>query len=468
VSPLALLVDRVRSRSSASLGPKPADGGRAVLQPDEDVRARDRLAVARARTQRRYVSLFFYLVGPGIIVMLAENDGPSMLSYATTGATYGIGFFIPFIVVTFAMAFVVQELTARLAIATNCGHARLIYERYGPFWGRFALGDLVIGNALTLVAEFIAICAGARYFGIPPLVAVAVTFAIVVAAFALGRYRLWERVVIGLALGNCIFIPAAFFAHADPHAVIGSFGTLGSPPINGQGAMFLTLCMANIGATVTPWMIFFQQSAVVDKGLTRADLPQARVDTALGAAIAATAAIATVVAASPLFAHHVDPAKLSSGADFASALQPYLGNVGATLFALGMIEAGLVAIMTISTSSAYAIGDVSHRGASLNLDFAHARLFYLTGLVSVAIAAAVVLIPGAPLLAITLTVNVIATLLMPPALLFLLLLVNDRELVGVLANSRLQNVAVTTVIVLVAGVGAAYGLMTAFPGLMPQ
>jgi Mn2+/Fe2+ NRAMP family transporter len=267
--------------------------------------------------------------------------------------------------------------------------------------GRFALGDLVIGNALTLVAEFIAICAGARYFGIPPLVAVAATFAIVVAAFALGRYRLWERVVIGLALGNCVFIPAAFFAHADPRAVFGSFGALGLPPIGGGGAMFLTLCMANIGATVTPWMIFFQQSAVVDKGLTRADLPQARIDTALGAAVAAIAAIATVVAASPLFTHHVDPANLSSGADFASALRPYLGNVGATLFALGMIEAGLVAIMTISTSSAYAIGDVSHRGASLNLDFAHARLFYVTGLVSVGLAAAIVLIPGAPLLAIT-------------------------------------------------------------------
>jgi Mn2+/Fe2+ NRAMP family transporter len=462
LSPLALLVDRVRSRSSAAPGAPPA------LLPDEDVRARDRLAVARARTQRRYVSLFLYLVGPGIIVMLAENDGPSMLSYATTGATYGIGFFVPFIVVTFAMAFVVQELTARLAIATNCGHARLIFERYGPFWGRFALGDLVIGNALTLVAEFIAICAGARYFGIPPLVAVGATFAIVAAAFALGRYRLWERVVIGLALGNCVFIPAAFFAHADPHAVIGSFGALGAPPIAAGGAMFLTLCMANIGATVTPWMIFFQQSAVVDKGLTRSDLPQARIDTALGAAIAATAAIATVVAAAPLFAHHVDPANLSSGADFASALRPYLGNTGATLFALGMIEAGLVAIMTISTSSAYAIGDVSHRGASLNLDFAHARLFYVTGLVSVALAAAIVLVPGAPLLAITLMVNVIATLLMPPALLFLLLLVNDRELVGDLANSRLQNVAVVSVIVLVAAVGAAYGLMTAFPQLVPR
>jgi Mn2+/Fe2+ NRAMP family transporter len=440
----------------------------ALAMPEESVRVHDRLAVARARQEHRYVKLFLYLVGPGIIVMLAENDGPSMVSYATTGATYGIGFFVPFILITFAMAFVVQELTARLAIATDCGHARLIFERYGTFWGRFALGDLVVGNALTLVAEFIAICAGARYFGIPPIVAVAGTFAIVVAAFALGRYRLWERVVIGLALGNCIFIPTAFFAHADPHAVIGSLAALGAPPINGHPAVFATLCMANIGATVTPWMIFFQQSAVVDKGLTRADLGQARLDTGLGAVIAAIAGIAAVVAASPLYVHHVDPGKLANAADFASALQPYVGNVGASLFALGMVEAGLVAVMTISTSSAYAIGDVSHRGASLNLDFSHARLFYLTGLVSVAAAAAIVLIPGAPLLAITLTVNVIATLLMPPALLFLLLLINDRELVGELANGKLANAGGITVIVLVAGAGATYGLMTAFPNLVPQ
>jgi Mn2+/Fe2+ NRAMP family transporter len=468
MSPLALLVERVRSRSSAALNPRPADAIETIGIPEERVRAHDRQAVARARAERHRFSLFLYLLGPGIIVMLAENDGPSMLSYATTGAMYGIGFFVPFIVATFAMAFVVQELTARLAIATNCGHARLIFERYGPFWGRFALADLVVGNALTLVAEFIAICAGARFFGIAPLAAVIGTFAIVIASFALGRYRVWERVVIGLALGNGIFIPAAFFARADPHAVIGSLAALGAPPIYGHPAAFLTLIMATIGATVTPWMIFFQQSAVVDKGLARADLNQARADTGIGAVLAAIAAVATLVAATPLYVHHIDPSNLSSGADFASALRPYLGNVGATLFSLGMIEAGLVAVMTIATSSAYAIGDVSHRGASLNLDFAHARLFYLTGVLSVAIAAAIVLIPGAPLLAITLSVNVIATLLMPPALLFLLLLINDRELVGDLANGRMANVAGITVIVLVAAAGALYGVTAAFPQLVPK
>jgi Mn2+/Fe2+ NRAMP family transporter len=465
VSPLARLVHRIRSGSPVAVHPPPASE---LSDTDDRVRARDRVVIARLRAQRRPLTLFLYLLGPGIIVMLAENDGPSMLSYATTGATYGIGFFVPFILITFAMAFVVQELTARLAIATNCGHARLIFERYGTFWGRFALGDLVIGNALTLVTEFIAICAGARYFGVAPLVAIGGTFAIVVAAFALGRYRLWERLVIGLALGNCIFIPAAFFAHVDPHTVVGSLGVLGAPPLGAHPGLFLTLCMANIGATVTPWMIFFQQSAVVDKGLTRADLPQARVDTALGALIAAIAAIATIVAASPLFLHHVDPANLSTGTDFASALRPYLGDAGSALFALGMIEAGLVAVMTISTSAAYSIGDVAHRGASLNLKFGAGRIFYLTGLLSCACAAAIVLLPGAPLLAITLAVNVIATLLMPPALLFLLLLINDRELVGDLANGWAANVAGITVIVLVAGAGAAYGLVTAFPQLAPR
>ena len=468
MSPLALLVERVRSRASAALKRQPGDGVATAHIAEERVRACDRLAVTRARAQGRRFSVLLYLLGPGIIVMLAENDGPSMLSYATTGAAYGIGFFVPFILVTFAMAFVVQELTARLAIATNRGHARLIFERYGSGWGRFALADLMLGNALTLVAEFIAICAGARYFGIAPPVAVIGTFAIVISAFALGRYRLWERVVIGLALGNGIFVPAAWFANADPHAVLGSLATLGAPPIDGHLQVFLTLLMATIGATVTPWMIFFQQSAVVDKGLVRTDLVQTRADTAIGSVLAAIAAVAALVAASPLYVHHLDPANLGSGADFASALRPYLGNVGASFFSLGMIEAGVVAIITIATSSAYAVGDVAHSGASLNLHYGDARLFYFSGMLSVAVAAAIVLVPGAPLLAITLGVNVIATLLMPPALLFLLLLINDRELVGDLANGRLENVAGISVMVLIVGASAVYGVAIAFAQLVPK
>jgi Mn2+/Fe2+ NRAMP family transporter len=228
----------------------------------------------------------------------------------------------------------------------------------------------------------------------------------------------------------------------------------------------LTLVLANVGATVTPWMIFFQQSAVVDKGLTRADLPQGRLDTAIGALLAATAAIATLVATAPLFEAKADVSRFASGADFATALQPLIGTTGATLFALGIIEAGLVAAMTISTSSSYSLAETFSARHSLNLDFSSGRVFYGSAIVSTLLAGAIVLIPGAPLLAMTLTVNVIATLLMAPALLLLLLLANDREIMGDLANGRLANLAGGTIVVAIAVIGALYGLITAFPDLL--
>jgi len=207
---------------------------------------------------------------------------------------------------------------------------------------------------------------------------------------------------------------------------------------------------------------------VVDKGLTTQDLVEGRFDTGAGAVLAAIAAIATVVAAAPLLANNVDVSKFVSGADFATALKPYLGTVGATLFALGMIEAGVVAAMTISTSSAYAMGETARKSHSLNLDFSQGWLFYGAAIASTVVAAAIVLIPGAPLLAMTLTVNVIATLLMAPALLLLLLLVNDREIMGAFANSWGQNLVAGAIVVALVLAGAVYGIITVFPGILGQ
>ncbi|MDE2334696.1 MAG: divalent metal cation transporter [Rhodospirillales bacterium] len=429
------------------------------------LRARDRRRVRTARTKRHRLQLLWLLVGPGILVMLGENDGPSMVSYATTGATYGIGFFVPFILLTFAMAFVVQEMTVRLGAATHRGHAELIFQRFGPFWGWFAMADLVVGNLLTLVTEFIAIEAGALYFGIPPVASVAVGVLLVTGALTLRRYATWERVLMGLAVFNLLFVPAAILARPSGAALVHAIVTWGPLP-GGITAGFITLILANIGATVTPWMLFFQQSAVVDKGLTSADIAEGRADTAVGALVAAVAAIATVAAAAPLHAAHVDVSHFLSGADFATALRPFIGGAGASLFALGMIEAGLVAAMTISASSSYAMAETLARRHSLNLDFVQGRLFYAAAIVSTLFAAAIVLIPGAPLLAMTLAVNVIATLLMAPALVLLLLLVNDREIMGTLANTRGANVAGIAIVAGIALVGAVFGVVTVFPGLL--
>jgi len=429
----------------------------------EDVlRAQDRLKMRIIRREGRWMRLIWLLAGPGILVMLGENDGPSMVSYATTGATYGIGFFVPFILLTFAMAFVVQEMAVRLGVATQRGHAELIFQRFGPFWGYFAMWDLVFGNLLTLVTEFIAIQAGGLYFGFPAWVSVGFGVAAIILSLALRRYATWERVLLGLAVGNLLFIPAALFAHPSAARLTHALLTWGPLP-HKTGAAFFTLILANIGATVTPWMIFFQQSAVVDKGLTRHDLPQGRIDTAIGAAIAAACGIAALAAAAPLYRAHIDVSAFLSGADFATALKPLIGTTGASLFALGIIEAGLLAAMTISTSSSYALAETVSAKHSLNLDFSSGWVFYSAAIISALLAAAIVLIPGAPLLAMTLTVNVVATLLMAPALLLLLLLANDHEIMGDLANGRLANAAGGTIVVVICLVGTLYGLITVFP-----
>lgn len=449
--------------------PTELDTVRADITTEDVKRARDRrrVRIHRAGQSRgRALMLLWLLIGPGILVMLGENDGPSMISYAQTGATYGVGFFLPFIALTFVMAFIVQEMTVRLGAATKRGHAELIYTRFGRFWGFFAMADLVVGNLLTLVTEFIAVRAGLGFFGVPPALAVLGAFLVVVAAVLTRRYWTWERIVLSFAAFNLVFVPVAILAHPVSSQVVRAFFTWGPLP-GGMTAGFVLLIMSNIGATVTPWMLFFQQSAVVDKGLTTADIRQGRIDTALGAVLASTAAIATVLATAPLFLHHVDASSFQ-GADFAQALVPYVGQVGATLFAIGIFEAGLVAALTISSSSAYAFGEVTGRPHSLNSSLREGWPFYAVLVAAAGIAATLVLIPNAPLVFIVLIVNVIATLAMPPAIVFLLLLVNDHEIMGEHANRRLSNFFGITVTVLLVLAGLLFGITTVFPHLLPS
>lgn len=438
------------------------------LLTHEDVdRARDRWKVAVARGQGRYskifgrFSLLWLLIGPGILVFLGENDAPSMLSYSADGARYGIGFFLPFVILTFVMGFIVQEMTVRLGAVTHRGHAELIFDRFGKFWGFFAMGDLILGNFLTLVTEFIGVRAGLGFFGIRPVLAVGGALVIVLGAITTGRYWTWERITMSLAIFNGLFIPAAIFARPDMHAVAHAFVTW-QPLPRGNPYEIIVLILATIGATVTPWMLFFQQSAVVDKGMQPRDIGAGRFDTFFGALLASIFAVAAILATVPLFHHGIDASQFQ-GAEFAQALEPWIGHIGASLFALGIFEAGIVAAIAISTSSAYAFGEVLQKGHSLNRPLREALPFYVTLIGSACAAAMLVLIPSFPLEFVILTVNVIAVLAMPPALAFLLLLVNDRELMGEYANGFWANVAgiAVTVLLIIAGVG--FGVATVFP-----
>jgi Mn2+/Fe2+ NRAMP family transporter len=437
-----------------------------VLITHEDVdRAQDRSRVANARSRPGFTSkarLLWLLAGPGVLVMLGENDGPSMLSYAATGARFGVGFFIPFVALTFCMAIIVQEMTVRLGAATHRGHAELIFDRFGPFWGWFSMIDLGIGNFLTLITEFIAIRAGLGFFGIPPWAAVLLALVVLYAALMSHRYWTWERLTLAAAAFNLVFIPVALMTHPHWQAVGRSFITW--QPLPGFNKDTLLIVLADIGATVTPWMLFFQQSATVDKGMTRKDIHFGRIDTVLGAALATAAAIATMLATAPLFAHQMTADNFQA-AEFAQALQPIIGRVGASLFALGMVEAGIVAAITISTSSAYAFGEVAHKPHSLNLPMGEGKSFYAVLTLCAVAAAGIVLIPGLPLVYVVLVVNVVAVLAMPPALVFLFMLVNDKEIMGDLVSPLWANVLASAVVFVLTAAGVLFGISIIAPNI---
>jgi Mn2+/Fe2+ NRAMP family transporter len=434
-----------------------------VVVTHEDIdRAHDRARVSAARSGRTLRSrawLLWLLIGPGILVMLGENDGPSMLSYAATGAKFGVGFFIPFVILTFGMAVVVQEMTVRLGAATHRGHAELIFERFGPFWGWFSMIDLAIGNFLTLITEFIAIRAGLGFFGVPPWAAVLVALAVLFSALLSHRYWTWERVTLVAAAFNLIFIPVALMAHPHWGAVGHALATW--KPLPGFSNDTLMIVLSDIGATVTPWMLFFQQSATVDKGMTTKDIRFGRIDTLVGAGLAAAAAVGAILATAPLFGHI--SAENFQAAQFAQALQPFIGHIGASLFALGMVEAGIVASITISTSSAYAFGEVAQRPHSLNLPVKEGKSFYAVLGLCAAAAAGIVLIPGLPLVFVVLVVNVVAVLAMPPALVFLYLLVNDKQIMEGVKSPAWMNALAAAVVVLLTAAGVLYGISVVAP-----
>jgi Mn2+/Fe2+ NRAMP family transporter len=424
---------------------------------EEDVaRSHDRSRVHHARRRGKRWYLLWLLVGPGILAMLGENDGPSMIAYASDGAQYGFGFFVPFIPVLFVMAFICQEMCMRVGAVTHRGYGELVLQRYGRVWGWFGAADLTLTNLVTLVAEFVAIRVGLAYFHLGSGVAVVLGLALVLFTLSGGRYWRWERIVLGLAIFNGLFLLAAILVKPNVGAVAGALDF--SPFPGGSFNTLLLLLASTIGATVTPWMIFFQQSASADKGMTPGDLKHGRYDTGVGAVLGSIFGIGALIAGAALLAHNGSGIEGFAGAGFPEALKHVAGGAAGTVFALGLIEAGAVAILTISASTAYAAGECIGVSHSFNSSPRNAAVFYAANFGVSLLAAVVILIPGAPLLSIALNANVLATVLLPVSLVFVVMLANDVGLMGRWVNKRSTNAIGITVIAFVGLCGAAYGI----------
>ncbi len=436
------------------------------LPEDIKYRTEDRLHVEfhrQKKTRLSRIELFFMLIGPGILVMIADNDAGGVITYAQTGSIFGIGFFIPFMVLMLPVAYFVQEMTVRLGAVTHRGHAELIWKRYGKFWGSFSLGDLVIANFLTLITEFIGITVGMSIFGVSRIISAIIFVSAVIAIQLFLRYYTWERISLFIAIFNLVFVPLLFFLpHPSIERVIDSFATWRIS--GGFSSLFVYVLLANLGTTIAPWMLFFQQSSVVDKGLTKDDIKFGQRDTFIGSTVMVIVAIAIIIlTGTTVFGFD---SKGTLGID--NILQIFAAKVGVfpmELFAFGLVEAGFIAAIAISASTSWAMSEAFGWKKSINLPAREEVMFYLPSFIALAVAASITLIPNAPLGYLNLTVQVIATIFMPAAMLFLLLLLNDKGVMGNMVNKRWQNIIGFSIIGFLILMNGLYGLSVALPSV---
>jgi Mn2+/Fe2+ NRAMP family transporter len=435
------------------------------ISPALAARLRDRLYLVDLRRRQptlwnRFV-LGLALVGPGILVMLGDNDAGGVITYAQTGASNGLGIFIPLLIPLAFIAYVVQEMTIRLGAVTRRGHAELIWKRYGAYWGAFSLFDLVVANILTLMTEFIGIRVAGEVFGVSAWITVPAAVAFVAFVLVFLRYWRWERVALVVAAFNLIFVPVALLAHPDWGTVARTF-VHDRVPGGVFSAAFLMLVSANIGTTIAPWQLFFQQSCVVDKGLLAKDIDAGRRDLALGVTGMVLVALAIIVV-SGQYIHGVPHSDSLDIRQILQVLQSRLGSAVMVLFALGLAEAGLIAAVVITASTAWAVGEAFEWPRSINDPARQALGFYIPSLLGTALAGAVVLLPNVPLGFLNLSVQVIATIFMPAAMLFLLMLLNDRELMGPYVNSSRRNAVSLAILFALIACNVLYGIATLFP-----
>ena len=405
----------------------------------------------------KFIKLYLLLAGPGLIVMLADNDAGGITTYAATGAKYGYEL-IWFLVFLLPVAYYVQEMTVRLGAVTKRGHAEAIFYAFGSFWGWFSLLDLILVDFLTLITEFIGMTAALHIFGIPPIITICAVILIMGAMILQGRYWTWEKIAFLFCALNVIYIPAAVMVHPSIDALIGQ-GFIPHIPSGPTSELFFFL-MANIGTTIAPWMIFFQQSAVVDKGMKEKDIVWGQMDTLLGSFFTVLVAVFVIVVTGTLLKGQ----NIESAAQAAIELMKVDQYVG-TLLAIGLFNAGFLGAICISLASSWAFGEVFGWAHSLNQRIKEAPWFYAFYFLTLIAAGTVVLLPGAPLVLITLFVQVIAVTLLPSALVFLILLLNDEESMGKYKNTRTQNIITWLIVIAIIILSTLYGISALFPDL---
>ncbi|MDH6125741.1 NRAMP family divalent metal transporter [Kitasatospora sp. GP82] len=413
------------------------------------------------RSLKRRLLTFLAIIGPGLIVMVGDNDAGGVSTYAQAGQNYGYSLLWVLLLLV-PVLIVNQEMVVRLGAVTGVGHARLINERFGRFWGWFSVGDLFVLNFLTIVTEFIGVSLALSYFGISKYIAVPVAALALIAITASGSFRRWERAMLTFIAVSLVLVPLALLSRPRYGSV---FYHLVVPGIQGGvSSDAVLLIIAIVGTTVAPWQLFFQQSNIIDKRITPRFIGHERLDTVIGSLVVVLGAVAIIIAADYAVRGTSAAGHFTDALGVAEALGDRSTTLGA-LFAIMLLDASIVGAAAVTLATSYAFGDVFNLRHSLHRSFGEAKAFYGSYTAMVLLAAAIVLVPGAPLGLITTAVQALAGLLLPSASVFLLLLCNDRAVLGPWTNPRWLNLLASLIISVLLMLSGVLVATTLFPGL---
>jgi Mn2+/Fe2+ NRAMP family transporter len=421
-----------------------------------------RLGARRPRSLRARLLALLAIMGPGIIVMVGDNDAGGVATYSQAGQNYGTSL-LWVLLLLIPVLIVNQEMVVRLGAVTGMGHGRLIFERFGRFWGAFSVGDLFLLNFLTLVTEFIGISLALAHFGVSPYISVPIAAVTLIAFTVSGSFQRWERFMFIFIAANFLVIPLVVLSHPALGPVVHDLVVPGVR--GGLSSSAVLLVIAIVGTTVAPWQLFFQQSNIVDKRITPRWIGYERLDTVVGSFVTILGAIAVMVTCAFAFGGTGEFGKFGDAGKVAAGLGHYLGPAAGAMYAVVLLNASMIGASALSIATSYALGDTFGVRHSLRWSWREARVFYASFAILVLGAAAIVLIPRAPLGLITTAVQALAGVLLPSASVFLLLLCNDRAVLGPWVNRPWVNGVAVVIISVLLVLSGILTVTTLFPSV---
>ena len=412
------------------------------------------------RLPPRGIWKWLLILGPGLIATSAGNDAGGIATYASAGAKFGYQLIWVMILLTLSFA-VVQEMCSRLGAATGRGLLDLVREKFGVEWTLFAIVIIVIANGGVTISEFVGIGAATELFGVSRYISVPIAAISIWYLIIFGSYARVEKIFLLMTLVFFSYPIAAILSKPDWGAVAkGAF-----VPTIRFDSEFIFILVGLLGTTVTPYIQVFQQSSIVERGASRKRYGQERLDAYFGSIFSNLMSVSMIIAtAATLYVagqHEID-----SAADAAKALEPVAGSSAMVLFAVGLLGASLLAGSVLPLATSYAISEAFGIPKGVNLDYRRGRVFFGLFTAFVVIGAVAALIPGIPIFPLLVGIQVLNGALLPVILVFIMLLVNDKRLVGDLANSRTYNILgwgtfglITTAVIVMFGV-QIYGLLS--------